>query len=298
MGNKLKRKPESNLKSNPANNHLEITVAGDRHQRTIVTQQYTAYPLRLSKVFRLDQGDRHRAYLYITNTSPGLLAGDIVNVAVTLDAGASLYLTDQSATKVHAMPVPGTKAIANTHLEIAAGASLEFMPEPVILFAEATSEQITHITLHSEGALFWSEVILPGRLARGEYYDFSSYKNRVEIESWDGELWFREAINLAGKSNKITPFQSGALFAEKSVLATLIIVQPHLDLTQLAQKLDNLEGANFTDLSVANSTLPGEKGLLVRVLGDKTSAVKKYLQYALNCVRQLGDRPQIPYIPK
>ncbi len=275
--------------------NLEMTLKCDRVGQTVVTHQYTAHPLRLSGVFRLDATDSHRAYLYITNTSPGLLAGDNLGLSLKLEAGASLYLTDQAATKVHPMPITGTKAITDVKIAVGAGASLELVPEPLILFADAALEQTTRIQLHSDAELFWSEIILPGRLARGECYEFHHYFNRLEITSISGELWFRDAIHLEGKHNL---FKHSELFASKPVLANLIVVQPQTDLEVLGKNLENLEAANCPDLIVASSVLPESKGLLVRALASKTLGIKKYLKYALNCVRYLGDRPSLPYIPK
>ena len=275
--------------------NLEIKLKCDRGDRTIVTHQYASYPWRLSGVFRLDTAELHRAYLYITNTSPGLLAGDNLGLSLRLEAGASLYLTDQAATKVHAMPIAGTKAIVESKIELAAGASLEFVPEPLILFADAALEQTTRIQLHEGAELFWSEIMLPGRLARGECYQFRHYFNRLEITTNPGELWFRDNTHLEGKRNL---FKHSELFSSKPVLANLIVVQPQIDLEVLSKNLENLEAANCPDLIVASSVLPESKGLLVRAMASKTLGIKKYLKYALNCVRLAGDRPCLPYVPK
>lgn len=275
--------------------NLEMRLKRDRFGQTVVTNQYTAHPLRLSGVFRLDPADSHRAYLYITNTSPGLLAEDTLSSSLQLEADTSLYLTDQSATKVHAMPVMGTQAKTDLNIEIGPGASLEFVPEPLILFADAALEQTTHIQLYPNAELFWSEIVLPGRLARGEYYEFRYYFSRLEITSIVDQLWFRDSIHLEGKHN---PFKHSDLFASKPILANLIVVQPQIDLEILSEKLENLEAADCPNLIVASSVLPDRKGLLVRALASKTLEIKKYIQYALNCVRHLSNRSSLPYIPK
>ena len=275
--------------------NLELRLKCDRSDRTIVTHQYTTYPWRLSGVFRLDAAELQRAYLYITNTSPGLLAGDNLGLSLQLEAGTSLYLTDQAATKVHAMPIAGTKATVELKIEVQAGASLEFVPEPLILFSDAALEQTTRIQIHEDAELFWSEIILPGRLARGECDRFRHYFSRLEITSMVGELWFRDNTHLQGKHNL---FKDSELFASKPVLANLIVVQPHTDLEVLGKKLEDLETANCPDLIVASSVLPEDKGLLVRAMASKTIGIKKYLKYALNCVRDSGDRSPLPYVPK
>jgi urease accessory protein len=277
---------------------LEVRLERNRFGQTVVSDRYMAHPLRLSRVFRLDAAELHRAYLYITNISPGLLAGDNLSVSLQLEAGTSLYLTDQSATKVHAMPVIGTKAITNLKIEVGSGASLELVPEPLILFADAALEQTTRIQLHPNAELFWSEIVLPGRLARGECYQFRHYFSRLEITSIAEQaerLWFRDTTYLEGKHNL---FKHSDLFASKPVLANLIVVQPQIDLEILSKKLENLEAADCPDPIVATSVLPENKGLLVRALASKTLEMKKYIKYALNCTRYLSDRSFLPYIPK
>jgi urease accessory protein len=272
-------------------------AASDQHclGQTIVAHQYTSYPLRMSGVFRLDQVEPDCAYLYLINTSPGLLAQDHLSLSLNLEADTSMYLTDQAATKVHAMPKTETKATTDWKITVAAGASLEVVPEPVILFTDAAFEQTTQITLHSQAALFWSEILIPGRLARGEYYDFRYYHNCLEIYSNNEELWFRDAIRLVGKDN---PFKQHDLFIAEPILANLIMVQPETDLAELNQKIANLDAADCKGLIMASSILPESKGLLIRVMASKTVLIKKYINYVLNCVRYLSDRPCLPCIPK
>jgi urease accessory protein len=271
-------------------NYLGKTI-----EQTVVAHQYTTYPLRVSGVFRLDQADVDCAYLYLINTSPGLLAEDDLSMSLNLEADTKMYLTDQAATKVHAMPKQETKATTAWKIDVGARASLELVPEPVILFTDAALEQTTHISLHPQARLFWSEILNPGRLARGEYYDFRHYYNCLEVYSDDGELWFRDAIRLTGKDN---PFKHHDLFAAEPVLANIIMVLPQIDLAELSQKIANLAAADCQGILVASSLLPESKGLLIRVMAPKTSLIKKYITHVLNCGRCLSDRPDLPHIPK
>jgi urease accessory protein len=263
--------------------------------QTIVAHQYATYPLRVSGVFRLDETDADCAYLYLINTSPGLLAQDRLSLSLNLAANTKMYLTDQSATKVHAMPKTETKATTAWNIVVGTGASLELVPEPVILFADAALEQTTQITLHPQAAVFLSEIVIPGRLARGEYYAFRHYYNRLEIYSEQGEIWFRDVFQIAGKDN---PFKQHDLFTAEPILANIIVVQPQANLVKLKQKIANLAVADCKGLLIASSTLPEDKGLLIRVMAAKTWLIKKYLTYVLNCIRDLSDRPNLPYIPK
>lgn len=261
--------------------NLALKLESDRKGHTIVSHQYTAYPLGISRTFRRENNP-NRAYLYITSTSPGLLANDQLNISLELAANSDLYITDQSATKVHPMPIPGTKATTNYEVEIGESASLEFVPEPIILFREATLEQRIRIKCHPTGKLFWSEIIVPGRLARGECYEFNYYFNRLQVTSLQGELWFTDAMRLKGKDNI---FQNSHLFSSSVILGNLIIILPGENLHLLSENLENFRTIDDFNVKVASSILPQNKGLIIRVSAYNTEGLKNYLQYALNSVR-------------
>ena len=276
-----------------ARDTLELKMNCDRAGQTIIGGQYTTYPLRLSNAFRLDAAESDCAYLYLINTSPGLLAQDCLNLSLELAEGTKVYFTDQAATKVHAMPKRSTKAETQLKINVGAGASLELIPEPIILFADAALEQSTQIRLNSSDSVaVWSEILLPGRLTRGEYYDFRYYHSRLEIYDLTG-LCFCDATYLEGKDN---PFRQNDLFASQPILGNLYLLQPQIDLKLLSQKLEITAG--YEGMSLASSILPDHKGLMIKVMANKTSLIKQYFHYVLNCVRSLSDRPNLPYIPK
>ncbi len=275
--------------------NLELSLKCDRAKRSVIASQYTAYPLRLSPVLRLDNKNRNHAYLYMMNTSPGLLAGDELNIKLTMAEDTNLYLTDQAATKVHPMPQLETIARVNNEIELAANATLEFVPEPLILYQDAALEQTTRIKLHSTAKLFFSEIILPGRLARGESYQFRYYFNRLQVSSLAGEVYCQETMRLEGKLN---PFKESNLFASMPVIGSAIIILPQTNLPALRNTLEDLQAAECKDIIVACSHLPNDKGILIRALANTTQPIKKYLQYAANCVRRSCDRSNLPYIAK
>lgn len=272
-------------------NNLELNLTSDRSKQTICTHQYTTYPLRLSPVFRLDRSAKNRAYIYIMNTSPGLLAGDQLNICLRLDTNTSLYLTEQAATKVHRMPTIDTKAIVNYYLELSSQANLELVPEPIILYKDATLEHKTSIKLNSQAQLFITEIILPGRLARGEIYEFNYYFNCLQIKDWNDKLLFTDRMYLVGKNNA---FKQSKLFAPLPIMGKAIAIYPHLDLKLLTTQLESLQ----TDIMTAISSLPGDRGVIVRAFAAKTSQLKQYFELVLNCLRNLTNQPFVPYIPK
>ncbi|MGL5076037.1 MAG: urease accessory protein UreD, partial [Waterburya sp.] len=169
-------------------NNLDLKLQCNSINQTICHYQYSNYPLRLSSIFRFEGANSQRAYLYLLNTSPGLLAGDTLNLSLQLASNSHLYLTDQAATKVHPMPEVNTKATMNYQIVLEANSSLELVPEPIILYKNSILEQDTIIKLHPKARLFLSEIILPGRLAKQEFYDFNYYFNRLQVKDLTDKL--------------------------------------------------------------------------------------------------------------
>lgn len=276
-------------------NNLELKLYQNQFNQTICQHQYTTFPLRLSSLFRLEGANSNRAYVYLINTSPGLLAGDELNLSLQLASNTSLYLTDQAATKVHPMPEMERIAKVNNQIVVDNGASLELVPEPIILYTDSVLEQKTVIRLHPTAKLFLSEIILPGRLAKNEYYDFNYYFNRLQVTDLDAKLLFTDAMKLLGKKNQ---FKHNKLFASLPIMGNAIIVLPDTDLTLLIAKLEDIKSANSKNIEVAVTILPSNNGVLIRALGQKTIELKKYFTDALNCIRAITNQSPVPYIAK
>lgn len=272
--------------------HLEVHIGLDRSGHSFVHRQYATYPFRVSRALRLDPGDADRTYLYMMNSSPGLLAGDALRIRVTLDQKTRLYLTDQSATKAHAM-AEGQRAEMHYAFEVKAGAILEFIPEPLILYRDANVNQTTQITLAPTGSLVLSEILVPGRLARGEFYQFHRYFNRMQVNTPDGELVFADAMHLSGRQNR---FATSPLFATMPILANLIVILPEVHLQSLSAALIAIPPE--PECSIALSRLPNCNGLVIRAMAKSVPILKTYIHHALITIRHLSNQPTLPEIPK
>ena len=267
--------------------------SGNLTFQTVCQHQYTSFPLRLSTPFRLEAKNSNRIYHYLINTSPGLLAGDKLNLSLQLAENTSLYLTDQAATKVHPMP-NGDRAIVNYQITVDRNADLELVPEPVILYKNSILEQNTTVKLHPTAKLFISEIILPGRIAKQEYYDFNYYSNRLQVSDLTGKLLFIDAMRSIGKQNQ---FKNNRLLVSMPIIGNAIAIIPGTDLKLLTTQLE-LESAKCQNIEVATSILPSNNGLVIRASSSKTIDLKKYFTYAIDCIRTITNRSPLPYIAK
>jgi urease accessory protein len=286
---------------------LKLKLQCDSEGKTIIKDRYETHPLRVSRPFRFDQdyvteeeqlsqsSDR-RAYIYLRNNSPGLLAQDKLNLDFDLAKNTQLYITEQSATKVHPMKA-NVIAEVNYQWKIGEQAIVEFVPEPLILYQDSALIQTTIIKIHPTASLFWCDLILPGRLARGEFYQFRYYDHALEVYSDTGELWFKERVHLMGCNN---PFSDHPLFASFPVLGNAIAIMPQIEVNLLKSTLDSLSN-NYQyqeEFLAATSVLPHNKGVLIRVLAAQTQKIKSYWHSIVTTLRQLNHQPLLPVIPK
>lgn len=282
-------------KNNLARSQLDLKLQCDSAGKTQIFYQYTTHPLRISHPFRLDKNNSDRIYLYIRNNSPGLLAGDELNFSLELAQGSQVYLTEQAATKAHPILNKTAAAKVNYQIIMQADTSLEFVCEPIILYDNAALQQETHIQINPSSNLFWSEIILPGRLARGEFYQFHYYDNSFKLTSPEGKILLRDRSYLAGKNNQ---FSDSSLFTSCPIMGKAIAIYPQIDCNILQQVIEQENTNDSDNFVVATSILPYEQGVIIKVLSDKTETIKNYFRSVLNSIRLKQSDSALPYIPK
>lgn len=116
-------------------------------------------PLRL--VPHRGPGDVALVHLVSSVTAP--LGGDDLELRVRVGPGAGLVLRGVAAT----LALPGRHAggsRALVRVELAAGASLEYLPEPTVVTARACHEAVFRADLADDARLRTREVVVLGRL--------------------------------------------------------------------------------------------------------------------------------------
>jgi urease accessory protein len=115
------------------------------------------------------------------NVSGGILAGDRLSLHVDIAPGASAQITTTGATRLYRHRAGAADSEQHTRLTVAPGALLEYLPDPVIPYAASRHLQRTEIHLDRDAALFWWDVLAPGRLAAGERFAFHRLQVQTEI---------------------------------------------------------------------------------------------------------------------
>ena len=160
-------------------------------------------PVHLSKPYY----DEHTGALLINLSCPtaGLLSGDRMICDIEVSDEASMVVTTPGATRSHYMRSGIAKV--EQKFRVSDGSFLEFNPGSLILQKSTSLEQKTLIDITENAEVLYVEKILPGRLARGESFEFSKFSNRLRIQK-DKQLILLENFTLDPQNNSVYPWQN------------------------------------------------------------------------------------------
>jgi urease accessory protein len=181
--------------------------------------------------------------------------------------------------------MPQGQATQAIQLQLGAGSRLEWLPEPTILFGGARFIQTTSVTLGPGARLALLDVLVLGRLARSELYQFERYAARLEARDTAGHLLLAKRALLEPRRHDMT---APGLLGATPVLGSLYIlgdrVDAERDCARVARRTDGLSGLS---IDVGTAILPNGCGMLVRALGTTASHVHATLLKVWNVLRNI-----------
>jgi urease accessory protein len=131
----------------------------------------------------------------IVNTAGGVAGGDRFTLGVTVEPRARLVVTTAAAEKVYRTLAPD--ATIDVKLDVAAAASLAWLPQETILFDRARLKRAIDIDLADDARLVLAEAIVFGRSGMGEAVDDGFLFDRWRVRR-GGRLIHAEALQLDG----------------------------------------------------------------------------------------------------
>lgn len=173
--------------------HLALRAATRAHGRTVLAAQSFRAPYHLSKPYW--DPETRTLIAQVVNPTAGILSGDQLASAITVDAGAALLVTTPSASRVFKM-TDGT-ATCRQEFHVAAGAWLEVLPEPLVPHRGCSYRQTTTVDIAPGGELFFTDLLLPGRVAHGETWAWTRLCLETTVRL-GGELILRERFEQTG----------------------------------------------------------------------------------------------------
>ncbi|GGO00725.1 urease accessory protein UreD [Haloarcula pellucida] len=250
---------------------------------TKLVHDYATVPFHVSGTLGHDPHPAAET-VFLQSPTGGIAQGDRHDVTIAVEDDAVAHVSTQSSTKVQSMNA--NYAAADTTLSVGPGGHLDYVPEPTILHADSRYYQDLTLDLDAGATAVLADVVVPGRLARGERFEFERYLSRVRAEGPDG-LLFEDATHLTPADGD--PTAPGVL-GEFTVYGTLFVVAPDSDAAALSDALH--ETVTDADARAGATALPNGAGVAVRALADRAETVQSTLHAAWDDARRdLLDAP-------
>jgi urease accessory protein len=261
------------------NGVLELSLAR-RGGATRIERQYQRAPLHVYRPIYLDENLPEMAFVFVQQFGDGFVDGDHCRVEVDCGPDTAVHITTQAATNLYRAEGCVTGQILN--LGVGSGGVLEYLPDAVVPFRGSRFVQQTTLTVDSTATAIIGELLLPGRVARGEVHAYELYQAATEARRPDGTVLFADVLRLSPAEG--TGVRSLALLGGRDVLATLYVVSQKRPAEHLVELLrESLVG----DKVLAGvSELPGACGASVRLLGHASKDVRAALLAAWQAVRR------------
>jgi urease accessory protein len=250
---------------------------------TRLTERSHSGPLRVQKP--LYPEGHEVCHAIVVHPPGGVVGGDQLSINAVIGQNAHAFITTPGAAKWY--KANDRISRQDIRLDIAPGASLEWLPQETIFFNQAHVRLENTVTLGAGAHYIGCEILCFGRTASGESFAAGKIEQRTIIRR-EGKLIWHEQGSLSGGTASMT---SPLALNGKTVFATLTATgKPSSasieDLRRGAA--DIIEHGEAFGISQLKSVLA------VRYLGNSSETAKRLMTLAWQCLRpELLGRPAV-----
>jgi urease accessory protein len=245
--------------------------------RTVIAHAAAASPIRL--LTPRNHGDG--AWVYTATLGGGLVDGDHLRVEVVVAEETTCVLGTQASTKVYRSPSGCSQQL---EARVDRGAALAILPDPVVCFAGARYSQEVTVDLDRDGSLLLLDGYTCGRSARGERWQFATYRSRTTITR-QGERALVDATLLESEQGSI-----GERMGRFDVVLSVIAVGPRF--ATVRDALRAIRPAAAKSSPVVAVSPHGDDMTIARVAGECFEEASRALRPSFAALAAvLGDDP-------
>ncbi|MBT3351857.1 MAG: hypothetical protein HOC91_04825 [Nitrospinaceae bacterium] len=244
--------------------------------RTILKDSFSRMPLKIIRPLYPEGEDP--AHLTLINPTGGSVGGDHLEAAFSLGEGAQVLCTTQGATRIYR--TASEPVVSRTSIRMEKDSVLEYIPDPIIPFSEARYRQEVVLDLAKGARVLYGEILYPGRVAMGEFFDYSevalSFTARL-----DGAPLLTDAMEIFPQ--RLVP-ESLGLFEPYPYLGSFYVLGGGgAALERAAEEVESLlSGAE--GIAGGVSSLEGP-GLIVRWLAESPIGLRRVFDEVWNIAR-------------
>ena len=261
---------------------LTLLLEQDQERgKTVVKEQYSKVPLFTQRALYLEESLPSMAYIHIMSPSGGILQGDRYRMDIVLKNKACAHITTQGATRIYRMERNYATQIVNVFVD--EGSYLEFVPDQIIPYRDSRFYQTVNLKVHDNGTMIYSEMIVPGRVASGESFQYDICYMKALAKNQKDKLRFIDIAILEPKKRNLNAV---------GILGTFDVVGNTYILTKadyVKELKDEINSGlhNFTHISGGASILPYNSGVIVRMLGNVASDLRNAIYEIIKITRRI-----------
>ncbi|MEB3264129.1 MAG: urease accessory protein UreD [Synechococcus sp.] len=295
------RQPRGNEAAGGWRSRASLRLEAPQHPGETGRHQAAAQaPLKWLRAYPQADG---RLEIPLLHTAGGLVGGDGLQLELRGESGSRGLLTSVAAQKVYGSlgrfrSGEGQPRWARQDLQVslAKGADLEWLPQEVVLYADALFEQTTRVELAAGASFLGAEVVRLGRSAAGETLAGGCWRSALEIRrnTPAGGRWeLVDRLELGGEALEGEHGLGGA-----PVFGSLVWAAPEpLEAGRLAALLSAGRAARRgLEGTMACGAL--EQGLIARYRGGSSQAARFWFTRLWALIRRergLAD-PRLPRV--
>jgi urease accessory protein len=269
-------------------------------RRTELVHHFQKSPLQIMKPLYYNPLRPDMPYTYVMTTGGGILHNDRQRTDLVFGPGTSAHVTTQAHTKVYRMESGYATSLVN--LDIAEGAYVEYLPDPLIPYVDSRYYQRTAVSLHPEATLIIGETIYAGRLTRGEHNAYAALASDFEVRR-TGPTRVPVAVDRIRLVPRHGHVGGIAVLGGRDIVSSLYVLTPGAPAREIADALHEataraLDGSDDESARFGVSVLPGESGAWLRFVGDDTITSSAVQIAAAAAVHELITGRPAPQIRK
>ena len=259
---------------------LDVELQRNKMGRTIITRQFFQAPLHLQRVLYPHDTLPEMAYLYLLSTSGGVLQGDRYRTSVSLRNHALAHVTTQGALRIYGMK--SNVATQTMDVNLDENCYLEYIPDQIIPFKNSRYYQEMNLKIHDNATLVYSEIITPGRVARGESFQYDVCHIKTKCKNQEGKIRFLENMKIEPKKQRVNNI---GILGKHNILGTMYILTKKNTVIELEGEIsDRIK--NLHDVVAGASIMPGDTGIVIKILGDSTEKISDTVFSVVDKVRR------------
>lgn len=155
---------------------------------TRLTRRKHQGPLRVQRPF-YPEGKAGCCHVYLLHPPGGLVSGDALNIQANLASGAHTLLTTPAAAKLYKADSHHVAWTQHTTLNVADGATLEWLPQETLAFNGSRGRQTTRVELQGNARCIGWELLALGRPASDLPYTSGRMEQRFHLTRDGRPLW-------------------------------------------------------------------------------------------------------------